>query len=380
MSQLARRSDAPARDPITEALSVYKPEQYNILTPVSAIDRIPDEMRVRVAIVKVNTDNETYPLPGGGGKRALQKVALDRIASALGIRWTHSAQTDNYNDPHRVQFSVEGEYIDFDGMIKNAPGTKEIDLRGEPGWPEEDLGKDTREFIRQAIASEKKHAEKYNRTPNLDKAVASAWDRILSARRHIIALAESGARNRAIRYSASIQSAFKPEDLTKPFVVPALVPDPDMNDPETRRMVNARRLGIPGMLFSQRPSNIGPTVIDGMKEERPSLSPAKTEEESAVPEENSDPWDSDEPETPENDEPESIAFFPIDEDLLSQMEGRRRDYVARVDLYARSIVSQYGEKTGSELIKKHGSGIDPETASLDDLMAFGKALKSLISE
>jgi len=383
MSQLARRSDAPARDPITEALSVYKPEQYNILTPVSAIDRIPDEMRVRVAIVKVNTDNETYPLPGGGGKRALNKTALDKIASALGIRWVQSYQSDDWNDPHRIRFTAEGNFMDFDGMVKNVIKSKSIDLRGERNWKEDDCGDDTKEYLRQARASEKKNAEKFKREYSEDRAMDSAWDRILSARRHIVALAESGACNRVIRSAAAIASAFKPEDLNRPFVIPALVPDPDMSDPMTRQMVNAQRLGITGMLFGNQRNQ--PTqerhVIQGEVEHSPALPNGQPDPDPGGMDDAPDPWDAPEESQPaQSEDPDpAICFFPLETEILNSLTGDRFKYCNQVTWYANKVLMAHGHEKGYLLLKKHGGGIDPETASLEEIAAFGKSLKELLT-
>ena len=61
--------------------------------------------------------------------------------------------------------------------------------------------------------------------------------------------AETKAANRAIRAFLGIKGAYTWDEAARPFVYPALMWQPDMTDPEVRRMVTATELGIVGQVY-----------------------------------------------------------------------------------------------------------------------------------
>ncbi len=87
-------------------------------------------------------------------------------------------------------------------------------------------------------------------------------DQLKQARKRIHELVMTEALLRGIRKAFSLSQSYSMKDLqVKPFVVYACVPDFDMTDPMTRKMVVASQLGIVDRLFG--PSSSTPLLIGG---------------------------------------------------------------------------------------------------------------------
>jgi len=380
---LARKADAVVaageRDPLAQILQRYRDGRYNLAAPVTAIDQVPPMHRVSVRIVTVNPEAETYPIPGSS-KVGLGKTALDKIAAAAGISWIpeRSGQIDSWNDPHRVKYRAVGEIRDFDGTRRVVYGEKEIDLRGEPGWPEEELGKDTREIIRVAEKARQKGGK-----------ARDPWKQILQQRQHIHSLAESKAKLRAIRAALAIPISMDRAEAAKPWVVPQLVPDLPMDDPEVRRMAVAAMLGAQAALYGPPPAEgvqarsgatgaleEGPAAgdetleVEEMCRTAPETEPA-SEALDAV-EEELDPWD----------DPlmgDALApVLPVRQEVLDRIpvhDERRMRYLLRLNVYAEQLIEKLGAREAAAIFDKVAAGFDPLRASLEEIAVLGRALK-----
>lgn len=185
---------------LTDAMDALT-AQCNVLTPVSRIAAVPPGHVVTLSVVMIDPEQDTYAVEGG--KRCLSKAALDRIASAAGVSWDprQSGRLDDGSDPLYCHYRAVGRIKDLDGTQRVMMGEKVMDLRDGSA---------------QAVA---------------------AKNGLSMQRQHILAHAESKAKNRAIRSALAVRSSYRPDDLQRPFVAPKLVFTGDFGDAETNRNV-----------------------------------------------------------------------------------------------------------------------------------------------
>lgn len=214
-------------------------EKHNILVPGGAIGgELPLLHAVGLSFVFINPENETYRIPG---KTALgiSKSALDRISAAAGVRWNPHlcGRTDDGSNPHVVEYQAAGTVLQLDGTERMIHASKRIDLRAERETSANTWGSDAQEIARIAEKADPP------REP---------WPQILQQRQHILSLAESKAKNRAIR-SLGVRTAYEPAELAKGFVVLRLQFTGRSDDPEVERevsfMIARRALSSSNMLY-----------------------------------------------------------------------------------------------------------------------------------
>lgn len=199
--------------------------QANLLAPVTRIDYIPEFHSVSLRILQLDTRDGGGDLyqeddSKGKGEWSLTGRALDKLAAAAGVSWDAvlSGRLDDASEPFYCRYRAVGWVVDFDNSRRQIGGEKEVDFRnGSPqiaGWQDR---------------------------------------RVRRAREHIVALAESKAKNRAIRHALAIKSKYTVDELSRPFVVPKLVFTGETEDPELRRLIaqkiTDRALGVSGQLY-----------------------------------------------------------------------------------------------------------------------------------
>ena len=180
-------------------------EKHNIIVPGGAVGaKLPMLYAAALSFVFVDIEKETYEIQGRSD-RGLSKPVLDRIASASGVRWNPHlcGRVDNGSHPHFVEYQAAGTVLQMDGTERMICASKRIDLRGEKGTPESTWGSDTQELAR--IAAGKNPPKE-------------PWPQISQQRQQILSLAESKAKNRAIR-SLGVRTAYSIKDIEKGFVV-----------------------------------------------------------------------------------------------------------------------------------------------------------------
>ena len=212
-------------------------EAHNVLVPGGAIGaELPLLHAAAMSFVFVDPIKETYAIPGKANERGIGKSALDRIARAAGVRWTPQlcGRVDDGSDPHVVEYQAAGSVMQLDGTESMIHASKRIDLRADQAKPVDTWGAESQEIARQA-GDEK-----------------SPWPRILQARQHILSLAESKAKNRAIR-SLGVRTSYSVPDLAKGFLVLRLQFTGHSDDPEVQKeielMIARRALGATSALY-----------------------------------------------------------------------------------------------------------------------------------
>lgn len=213
-------------------------ERFNLVQPGGAVGGdLPLLHAAGISFVFID-QNETYRIPGRS-QVGIGKNALDRIAAAAGVRWNPHlcGRVDNGQDPNLVEYQAVGTVLQLDGTERMITAVKRIDLRADTSLPVEKWGSDAQEIARVAAKAEPP------REP---------WPQILQQRQHILSLAESKAKNRAIR-SLGVRTAYEPGELSKGFAIMRLQftgrsADPDV-EREVSMMIARRALGASAMLY-----------------------------------------------------------------------------------------------------------------------------------
>jgi hypothetical protein len=214
-------------------------EKYHLVNPGGAIGaELPMLYAVGVAFLFANVEEDTYQIQGRK-EVGLSKPFLDRLCGAAGIRWNPNlcGPVDDGRHPFFVEFQVAGPVLQLDGTERMLTGTKRIDLRAERGTDVNTWGADAQEIERTA--------KDKGREP---------WPQILQARQHILSLAETKAKSRAIR-SLGVKTSYTKEELRKGFAVVRLQFTGRSDDPEITRMVaekiTERALSSAAMLYGE---------------------------------------------------------------------------------------------------------------------------------
>lgn len=211
----AIREAAKATEALLEARTLG-----HLIAPAPAVGTLPEGCSVMVSAVVVDVDRETYQM-AGTSERGLGKVALNKIAGALGVDWDAkgSQRLDDGSDAHYCHFQAVGRVRNFDGSWRGIDGHKELDLRE---------GSDLVEEIRAREAKKKTEATdaKPYRGDGGDKEIRMK-------RIHILSLCETEARLRAVR-SLGLRTGYTSDELAKPFVIAQVAFDGYSEDPEAR--------------------------------------------------------------------------------------------------------------------------------------------------
>lgn len=230
-------ADAPRFNSLVRALQANG--DVILITPATQLAAVPPFHAVSMTMVRADPTNGAEVYDVGGGKKALGKPVLDRIAAAAGVRWTRSERTDDRSSPWYVEWTAECCYRALDGRTLTSIGSRSVDLR--PG------GADYIGFVDDAA----RRLSKANRPHDYAAAEAEAEKQISVARKFITSLAESKAKNRAIR-SMGLPSGMSAADIGKPFLVLSLVQNLDPSRPDEREVLLAQAAGATDALFGAR--------------------------------------------------------------------------------------------------------------------------------
>lgn len=356
------------KDPMGCALESFDAKRYNLCAPVTAIDRIPDMHRISVRVVQVNPDTETYPIPGQSDKVGIGKVALDKIASAANIQWipNQCGRIDDRKDPYMVSYRAVGVMKNFDGETRVISAEKTLDFRGKAGEPEDSMGADTQEIVR--IAAKK------GRDP---------WPQIAQCRQQIHSLAESKAKNRAIRAALAIPVAMLRADVGKPFVIPALVLQPDMSDPDVKAAAIRKMFGDSAALYgAPQTSNlraIGPAPVQAEMEgviidADPETGEVHEEDDitaAGFPPPATEPWDM----------PKPKRFMLTTDELAAT--GEKSGWFKRLNELCQAVYDRFGQDVGTDHLaatfpKDWDPATSPATLPATEVAKIGSALKALV--
>ena len=172
-----------------------------------------------------------------GGKYALHKSALDKLASLAGVSVIENETVKVAELVWRSKVTVQLKEVD--GKIRKVTKTKEVDLR-EGEHP---------------IQLRKRYA-KLNSSSFEAKQIKKKLNRI----EHAPAMCETKAHCRALRSILGIQAAYSKEEAKKPFVCASLMWAPP-SSPEMERMIAAVELGIVDQVYGSPPIRSAPQPL-----------------------------------------------------------------------------------------------------------------------
>ena len=200
----------------------------NLVCPVSTVDAILKLHRLSLRVVTVDS---TVDAKGNGrevykgnfceaNERALGKVALDKIDAAAGMQLLGRRRLDDNSHPWYCEIEVTKALRDYDGTWRQTTKAKAVDLREGSAAAE-----------------------------NLKKYPAV----LAQARSVIQELTETKAGLRATRTLLSLRQKYTVEELSRPFVVPKLVPNLDPSDPDQKQALIGMATGREHALFGPKP-------------------------------------------------------------------------------------------------------------------------------
>jgi hypothetical protein len=200
------------------SLRKWHQHQYHVLSPAMTFSGLPPQYGMVAAMVQIDPDpeaGEVYrdPLYCKDGEVAITKMGLSKIAQAAGMTIT-TDRTDPRTIANYWEVRATARYTGLDGTQQSFDATVEYDLRD--GSPRVQKMRDA--------------AKRNNR---------SAEAQIVGARQHGLRGAESRAINAAFR-QFGIKQKYTKEELAKPFVALRVSFQPDMSDPDIKRMATER--------------------------------------------------------------------------------------------------------------------------------------------
>ena len=263
--QVATGETFSSTAPLVDAIRVLG-ERFNLVNPGGAIgDDLPQLYAAGISFVFPSLEHETYPI-AGRNELGIGKTALERIAAAAGVRWNPQlcGRIDEGSSPHIVEYQAAGVVLQLDGTERMIHASKRVDLRAEQKTDRSTWGSDAQEIARIA-----------------DLKTREPWPQILQARQHILSLAETKAKSRAIR-SLGVRTSYTADEIKKGFAIVRLQFTGQSDDPEIAHevaiMIARRALTAADALYGVRPAEKALPARTV-----PRLSPAKEVEEEEKP-------------------------------------------------------------------------------------------------
>lgn len=209
-------------------LQAWTRAHCNVLTPFVTFSALPPQHAMIASRVEINPNpafGEVYrdELFCDEDEVAIAKNGLMKIAQAAGIS-IDTLRTDPRTIPNYWEFKAIGTWRGIDGVPMMQTATLEYDLRD--GAP---------------------------------RSVTMSAKRVVRARQYGSRGAESRAINALIR-QFGVKQKYKLAEIAKPFVVLRVVFQPDMNDPEQRRMLAQQAMRGTSALFAHMPMDVAPAL------------------------------------------------------------------------------------------------------------------------
>ena len=258
MAQQTNRALAIPVDRALQSLDLSMVSQhYNVLGPRNVV-YATEGMRLRAVVVALSPspdDGDVYPSPSGGGRLALSKNGLLKLASAKGIIWdadgsrmlgdappceacTTAAMAAGRQSmcPHNVGFRAVGAWLSPTGQWEVHSASKYW------SWDEE-LAEVRRLYRKQILEKRISQAE-------YDRRVEDEFNKRFRDR---FSLAETKAKLRVVR-EIGVKAAYSREEIARPFVSYHVEPDTSADEIRRRAMASASQIfGTPVRLPAAGP-------------------------------------------------------------------------------------------------------------------------------
>lgn len=224
-----------------QSVSRWQSNHYHVLSPATTFSGLPPSYGMVAAMVQLNPhpdagDVYSDPLFCKDGEVAITKIGLSKIAQAAGMS-IKTERTDPRTIANYWEVRATCRFIGLDGRPQELEATCEYDLRD--GAPR----------IEKMVEA----ARKKSRDPR---------SQITGMRQHGLRGAEARAINAAIRLFG-IRQKYTTAELAKPFVAVRVMFQPDMSDPETKRIVTEQAMqGATALYPHSRPALPAAEALD----------------------------------------------------------------------------------------------------------------------
>ena len=185
----------------------YAAKNCNLLTPSTAIGTLPPGTSIGLSVTKLDPDADAYPV--GGGRYALLKHSLERLASSAGASFESVERLDDGSDSRFAHVRVVMTTRGLDGVPVRSVGEKCLDLRD---------GSDAAKRIIENART---------------RAIGETQLRDMRA--YCYEHASTRARLRALRAGLGVRSSYTKEEFARPWVIARLSLTMEDQDPSTRR-------------------------------------------------------------------------------------------------------------------------------------------------
>ncbi|MCK5014264.1 MAG: hypothetical protein KAS66_10630 [Candidatus Omnitrophica bacterium] len=223
---------------VEKELQTYKEQKANILGPTTSMEGLSEFHKVIVDSVRLSpnpADGDVYKHKDEFGDKPAQFIlsgqALQRLAICAGVFWNSAETKATAQSQKYVAYSAVGCIRKTDGTPACFKAEADIDIDVE--------GDELREkFIEKRKGWAAKPWFKKMDTTAQDDYIDGKFRKELNfKKKHKTKIAASSAKNRVIRVLLGIKKTYTQQELSKPFVMPRIVLQPDYNDPEVKRMM-----------------------------------------------------------------------------------------------------------------------------------------------
>lgn len=228
----------------------------NLLLPTQTFGSILgayEKLSIEIISIDTNPDNQdVYEIVKGSGKKTLGKIALQKIANALGIVWDPKNTTILESTPTKSRAKATGAIKKPNGEFIVISEEKTVDITV---IEDEQMIKAEEDALKGKII-------KWEKNPNgRSYPVFSEWKNeeekrryieltvkksLLSYRKFKDERAMTGAKSRVISALLAIKNTYTEEELRKPFAFPkittnasAMLENPELREAALRRMTGS---------------------------------------------------------------------------------------------------------------------------------------------
>jgi len=250
----------------------------NMLMPTTRIiERMSPLHTLRETTVTIDI-SECYPIveyvDGSKVERlGLGRPALDKIASAAGIRWEASTGVVGKPTEDYLMYRAIATMVLPDGSTTQGLGTTE--------W----FASEEVDPIREQVAELQKEAAKNPNDKRTFGKLAGKKKQLHDARAYRLGMTETKAKNRAIRSLLGIKAKYTAEEIAQPFVVPHVDFNPDLSDPNVKELIKAGAFAGAGALYgggrpaiAQTETQALPAAPEPVVEDSPEWKPVEVDE------------------------------------------------------------------------------------------------------
>ena len=260
-----------------QILDNYDKKKYNVLIPIQTMQDFPDIYKLAINTVKIDVEEDTYAMDKEYNQEtktfvpknyALNKIGLEKLMAAANIQILESkpiiptsvsyaaemakrlGQPVNY-DKRDIAYQVIISMPDLTGTMRIIKASKEM------------IADEIYQECLDQAASKKKWVNKKQVDCTEEEKEAEAKKNFNQIMKFRSALCESKALNRAIRKALHIKSKYTAEELSKPFVVPFVVPNTEDSDMK-KAMIDKYRIStniLFGIDWGSNPEQTAANVI-----------------------------------------------------------------------------------------------------------------------